>query len=810
MAGMPLGTVSREMDRLYSEGTIAGLDDAELLRRFVSRGDERAFAALVARHGAMVLATCRGILRDPHDAEDAFQATFLVLARKAGTIRAREALGGWLHRVAHRAAIRARVEFENRRRSEGRAQYYSARQVSPEPFDEARHVLHEEIARLPERLRLAVVVCELEGLTHARAAERLQWGEATVRRRLARARDLLRGRLTRRGLAPAIGLLGAATAPQPVSAALSAAAVANASRFAAGAAEAAAVPASIAHLAHGVLRTLAFARWKPIVAVLAIGLGATGALATAPRAPEPAPAAPEEERPKPPPAETPLRRALNEALPAADALDPYDAAWALHSIGQLQTKRGDLADARETLSIADRTALKVTIGHNRDLVLLRIASARAKAGDREAARETFERLLKTLPERIADETGGHAAYERPIRVSLLTDLAGMQASSGDRPAAMKTLELAAAAARDCDEENAPEAFGRLISAQMKAGDYEGAFRSFSEYADKAREKISPSMLDVIIQGTPKADGEAARKILARARGLADTVTPQKAWTFKELAETQARTGDIPGALQTVQDLENEGQESDARRVVPMALAAIAREQASTDAEGARATLDEAFAKATGLEPSFGYTRSECLGKVAEAQAALGEIEKAVAIYEAMDENASKAPALAAIALARSKAGDKEAARITLREAVAVVEEIRARPQLVDDDPDRTRTWALGTIALAQAEVGDFAGAIGTARSHGDDAQRSGLLAEIAPIQARAGEWEEARRLAEGIKDAKARLLGLAGVAKAQAEAGDIDGALTWAGKLPDPKGRARALLGVAEGAASRRPSEGRP
>ena len=106
MAIETLGAALRQINRLFADGVIAGLSDAQLLERFLTQGDAVAFEALVGRHGPMVLSVCRGILRDPNDAEDAFQATFLVLVKKGGTIRGRDALAGWLHQVAHRVAIR--------------------------------------------------------------------------------------------------------------------------------------------------------------------------------------------------------------------------------------------------------------------------------------------------------------------------------------------------------------------------------------------------------------------------------------------------------------------------------------------------------------------------------------------------------------------------------------------------------------------------------------------------------------------------------------------------------------------------------
>ena len=179
MAIETLGAALRQINRLFADGVVAGLSDAQLLERFLAHGDAGAFEALVGRHGPMVLSVCRAILRDPNDAEDAFQATFLVLVKKAGTIRGRDALAGWLHRVAHRVAIQANVAAARRRRLERQAGQMAVATSTngPAASDELLPALHEEIARLPEKYRLAVVLCDLEGMTQAQAAGQLHWSD---------------------------------------------------------------------------------------------------------------------------------------------------------------------------------------------------------------------------------------------------------------------------------------------------------------------------------------------------------------------------------------------------------------------------------------------------------------------------------------------------------------------------------------------------------------------------------------------------------------------------------------------------------
>jgi RND family efflux transporter MFP subunit len=195
----------RRLEDLFRVGTVGDLSDGELLDRFLRDRDaagETAFAALVERHGPMVLRVCEQALNDPNAAEDALQATFLVLARQAGTIRKRTSVSSWLFGVARRAAARIRMEEGRRRRYESRAAERSsaliaARQdaADPDPYPE----LHAEIERLPENERLPVMLCYFEGLSHEQAASRLRWPVGTVKTRLTRARQRLRSRLERPG-----------------------------------------------------------------------------------------------------------------------------------------------------------------------------------------------------------------------------------------------------------------------------------------------------------------------------------------------------------------------------------------------------------------------------------------------------------------------------------------------------------------------------------------------------------------------------------------------------------------------------------
>ena len=196
--------------KLFELGPVAGAEDGQLLARFADRRDEVAFGVLVARHGSMVWATARAVVRHEQDAEDVFQATFLTLARRAGSVRSGLTLGPWLHRVAYRAAVVASKASRRRRLREADAaglKLATCRAGSPLIEPDLAATVRAEVERLPEVNRLPLILCDFEGLTYLEAADRLGWTEPALRNRLVQARSRLKDRLTRRGLAPTAGLL---------------------------------------------------------------------------------------------------------------------------------------------------------------------------------------------------------------------------------------------------------------------------------------------------------------------------------------------------------------------------------------------------------------------------------------------------------------------------------------------------------------------------------------------------------------------------------------------------------------------------
>jgi RNA polymerase sigma factor (sigma-70 family) len=223
MPKTPFAGFLQYLYRLYPDHV--GCSDGELLRRFVALKDETAFAALISRHGRLVQGVCRRILGDFHFAEDSFQATFLVLARRAKSIRTPKSLATWLHAVAQRIALRARAKtiLRHEREREARTMARGER-IDEATWQELRMVLDEEIGRLAEKYRSPLLLCHFEGKTRERIAQELGWPEGTVARRLTRGRELLKRQLTRRGIAlPTAALTAALTeicAGAPVAVAL--------------------------------------------------------------------------------------------------------------------------------------------------------------------------------------------------------------------------------------------------------------------------------------------------------------------------------------------------------------------------------------------------------------------------------------------------------------------------------------------------------------------------------------------------------------------------------------------------------------
>jgi RNA polymerase sigma factor (sigma-70 family) len=416
-----------------------GLSDAELLLRFVRRRDEAAFELLVYRHGPMVLGVCRRVLGNPHDAEDAFQAAFLALARKAGGIARGGAVAPWLCRVAFRVALRARAAAARRAARALPADLPAPDDGGPAERD-WRPILDEEINRLPERYRRPVVLCHLQGHTLAEAARQLGCPRGTVAVRLVRARQRLRARLTRRGVALAAALSGALACESAVSAALVKATVRAALGYALGGAAGALSP-SVLTLTEGVLRAMFLSKIKFVATVLlATALAGAGTAWVTYRAEagEP-PAAGSGPRAATPPADAPpasrsapdrraederavadrrrdeleqrLKRAEESLRRAEDEFAERDALW----LNEIIEARLKVSDMREELKARERdlddraraadplTDVRLrTLVTDRDQVAQQLDDAKkvSAKGNDPAAIQRLSNLLEVLETRV--------------------------------------------------------------------------------------------------------------------------------------------------------------------------------------------------------------------------------------------------------------------------------------------------------------------------------------------------------------------------------------------------------------------------
>jgi RNA polymerase sigma factor (sigma-70 family) len=336
--------------------------DRQLLESFAAHGDQASFDALVRRHGRLVSGVCRRVLQNDHDAEDAFQATFLVLSRKAASISWHESVKHWLYEVAYRVALRARAHRQRRQAQERQAAAAChAGGPGEVSWREVQLALDEELQRLPAKYRAPLLLCYLEGHTQEEAARQLGWSPGAVRGRLWRGRDLLRARLARRGLELSVVLLAsllANNAPAAVPGALLTATVNAGVRFAAGQASSGLVSAEVLNLTQGVLKAMFLTKLKLTVAiVLGLGLLGTTAGAIAQRAliDRPAPAAAVLAEPQ-----NPAPRAVNKPANAPETS-------AVNAFGVVKAVDADKSTLTLTIQERGKGATEQTLALAKDL-----------------------------------------------------------------------------------------------------------------------------------------------------------------------------------------------------------------------------------------------------------------------------------------------------------------------------------------------------------------------------------------------------------------------------------------------------------
>jgi len=429
MAESKPGSILNRIRRMTAE--VGGASDAQLLDRFAASRDEAAFELLLWRHERLVFGVCLRVLHDPHDAEDAFQATFFALARHAGRIAKREAVAGWLHKVAYRVALTARGQ---RARRDAREKLIDTTEhlaaspdaEAPSESQELRLILDQEIGRLPERFRAAVVLCYLEGKSVDEAARQLGCPRGTVASRLARARERLRIRLAGRGLAVTAALVTltqANAAPRPL--VLIPTLTAAALRYAAGGAAAeGALSPRITVLTEEVLRAMFLHRLKTGIVILIAFLGIllAGGLAAGLRAhpgPEPEPPKPGEEAAKDNRSsafqtQAVRRGSLTLTVQATGTIEPEKVIdVATQAIGRLQEFGQDPDDPKKTVDYGTRVHKGTVLARidparyqlRRDQAQAHVNTAQAEIKIQEAQLQLAERAREKARKGIADRTG---------------------------------------------------------------------------------------------------------------------------------------------------------------------------------------------------------------------------------------------------------------------------------------------------------------------------------------------------------------------------------------------------------------------
>lgn len=726
--------------------------DSQLLESFITQREEAAFEALVRRHGAMVWGVCRRILHHNADAEDAFQATFLVFVRKSAAITDRAAVGNWLYGVARNAAMKARDMNSRRRTKEQQVARMPRPTSSDDAWEQLRPLLDNELGRLPDKYRLAIVLCDLEGTSVKDAARQLGCPQGTVASRLARGREMLAQRLARKGLAFTASVLASllvrktawASVPAPLLVAtLKATLLAPAGQ----ALSAGAISAKVAAITQGVLNTMSLTRVK----LMAMFLMVLGALGTG--VGEVAYLAEAGEQAEPPPAAKEVRPPEKEAkAPDKVARDPNKNA----NEDELRAVRREhrMVMAGTALHRAQQAAETIEDKQWKAWTLQAIGEQMAKSGSWRAAPKTFQAAIEAAKE-IKDpqrDDGGAASRHT------LTWIAVAQAEAGDLKSALATLE---GIAEDGDRDYGMAA---LACAQARAKDFKGA--------EETAEKVS---------------------------------FDRKDWVRTALVTSLAEVGKLKEAAQIVEKI---GSDPDKAK----ALASLASGQVKAkDRAAAKKSLQEARQIADRIEEDKNSTaRSDACRYVAEVQAEMGDVEEARRIAGTIAKEQWKNIALRSIVSVQAKAGDIQGAIKTsetieqeYEKGEAMKEILTAQLRSVDLKGGLQtaaaiksvywRVVALGEIAKAQAKAG-----------HRKAATSSFQKA----FEVAGGEGENVRNDEPGLGGLRNGALCL--LVRAQAEAGEESEAFAWALKQTSPLLKAQALLGTARGIAQLLDTEKRP
>jgi RNA polymerase sigma factor (sigma-70 family) len=750
MPDRPIHAVVEFIHGLVVDPELASLSDSDLLKRFVTNRDENAFEALVLRHGPMVLALCRRILRDPTDAEDAFQAAFLVFVRRAASIARPELLGNWLYGVAFRTARAARAAVEKRRVKEAEA---VPREPSMQegPWQELQPFLDQELNRLPAKYRIPLVLCHLEEMSRQEAARALGLPEGTLSSRLARGRALLAQRLTRWRPSIAGQLLLAGFGKQALAAPLVQTTTrAGMSALVSKQINTGLVSAQVALLSQRVLRNVFMTKVKIAATVLCAGSLLAFVVGTA------------------------VSRGFRAEDVKKEAVDaaknPGDSA-----IDRVLETTKNITDAQVKLRL-----------------LLRIAAVQDKTGDSAGAKKTRREAMELAK--------GFAAGSPRTETLLL--VAWSQIEAKDRDGVLETFKEAEQAVAAIEDENVRAArLHNLVSAQAVAGDYEGGLRSLAK---------GGSTQGILLQGfgyqLNTENKDAARKAITKALAMfeGEHTEDQRASGLNGVCYALAKVGDLDQALKIAAKL-GKGKEQD------RCLHLIAGAQAGGgDVSGAARTaksIEEDDIKVDALE-AIAHAQAKA-GDLDATRTTLNEIRKLVDKLQAQRQAKSggfkqprpQDPRLyqmqAGIALTQLQLGDKSAALVTVANIESDLKKADTLMRLASTLIAAGKSAEAREMLVAASQAAQrFSPNVGKGRWSQNE--KANTLSFIAHKQAKAGDIKEAMRTADTIPTEKAMDDALAGIAPAQAEASDLKGALETVSRIRDESLKAEALEDIAE------------
>ncbi|MEW4566945.1 sigma-70 family RNA polymerase sigma factor [Tautonia sp. JC769] len=833
MAGNRSKMAGGDWRTLFLLGTMGDWPDGRLLDRFLHQpddGGDAAFETLVRRHGPMVWRVCRGVLSDRHAAEDAYQATFLVLAERAASIRRRESVASWLYGVARRISLRSLADARHRRDSEYRAARPEAVAVPPladAPGD--LEALLREVDRLPAHYRGPIALHDLGGCSYEEVAARLGCPVGTIKARLNRGRALLRSRLAARGASPTLpapaalaGIVPNALAERTVRSAVSL----LLGRAATGAGVASLSP-TVAALARGVIHAMFLAKLKTTAAALVLGTGlcAAGAAAVVvAQGSNPGnPPGSTSREPSPVPnrqapalsAEAIDQRA--EAI-AASLDDPERRAEVLLRLGQARSQRGQSAEALEALSLARASAERIPAEALRGFTypMTRIASAQAKAGDREAALKSFRAAIPII-EAMDDD---RQRREWQILIAMWGKWMGRE---GIRAVADPYLAFVERSGL-----GEPEATLIRVGILTRSGEVARAIRDvkaaahlqFPEGAPDRRRAllaIAESLLpeddefltEILaeIDTTIRAEGELRQErteqeayinnidfhtlaqVLARHGRFDDAIetmiraegelrqerVEQETWRrngdLSSLAQVLARHGRFDDAFETIRRIEMSGPSNMTENYKNMSaflIELIAQAQLDRgDREGARETLEEAREAIESIEGH--ELRSFPIRVAAEEYLRLGEIEAAEALAaELVERGDAESNDWLRLHKARRASGDDQGGRAALQNGLERAEaELRTIIIRESSKPDRPDGWdpllftttpvvqAATNLARIRLKLDGPRAAIETAAQLPEEA-RAEFLPDLAGLLAEDGKLDAARGVIQSIDDPELR------------------------------------------------------